>query len=69
MVVYPSCPQGQLNNAKFERNLKRNEKKFLTNEIGCGKLKKLRDEERKLGARPSQLEKLRKETKKVLDKA
>ena len=30
--------------------------------------KKLRDEERKLGAWPSQIEKLRKETKKVLDK-
>ena len=38
----------------------------MTNRIKCGKLKKLRDEERKPGARPSQLEKLRKETKKVV---
>ena len=28
MVVYLSCPRGQLNNAKFERNLKRNKNKI-----------------------------------------
>ena len=48
---------------KFEKN----RKKFLTNEKKCDKLKKLRDEKRKLGARHT-TEKLRKNLKKVLDK-